>query len=741
MNDGEEEITFGVTDPPGWTDIVSIRYEFAPHYNKELKDSEVHKDLTKALGETIEDIDDLFETEERLALKRNALEILRNKIVLQVTSEASMTTRVDRIAPVLNSLPLIKPIIETFQGRGSSTTETSIIKIKNSARLLQVFEYARNKRMKIPAIQFEIGSLRITKGRGFDPFNFDTIGNVANPPLVEGTTDQPDQRPVTTDMVNVAAIETIMASLGDKFNISPKASDDIHQRTNTDKTPVSMGVENYNVNSLPTDVRDRVNMKNIKQDRVMTRDDMKPFISLTPNMSQDSTGMTMRREMYHFIVPDKIITRDGTFFKLNVNNKTIDKRFTNNAPTVEKEQKITPETIRSWYKDLLKHCVSNGVYLHPYYCFRQNVNHKNGFTFGTDTDSNQFDLPLTVQYELSRWTGLIGQALKDAFPSDTSQRRICETNATDGYAAIRKILYADHPTFIEYGSTLAMTQPVQEKNMDIYKFHQVYKDYLELRAFTENNPTSLDDFDQMTKFIACCKWGYEILNLQIVRIQRKSPDVMVRDRWTAEEIVFRMQEMLEHIDKSIPPFRNMKVVRRMASPSNSPVKTNHSNQHRSNKRSFDSRHRKPNPKKPVTSRAIVKVNKLYDMDDLDQIASKLPTEFDDDDTEGRIGVTIYKMGISNVKSMGSFDTSQKCLVCSKPGHTFEDCPVLNNHQLLKDIHIQFCSSVKRIQNKITQAATTTAIHNIDVANDSESSDEDARYYLTHDSSYEPSDFW
>lgn len=37
----------------------------------------------------------------------------------------------------------------------------------------------------------------------------------------------------------------------------------------------------------------------------------------------------------------------------------------------------------------------------------------------------------------------------------------------------------------------------------------------------------------------------------------------------------------------------------------------------------------------------------------------------------------------------AYDTSKPCLVCKKPRHTFDDCPILSNIPLLKKYYISW----------------------------------------------------
>ena len=57
----------------------------------------------------------------------------------------------------------------------------------------------------------------------------------------------------------------------------------------------------------------------------------------------------------------------------------------------------------------------------------------------------------------------------------------------------------------------------------------------------------------------------------------------------------------------------------------------------------------------------------------------------------------------------TFDTSRPCLACGKPGHTFDDCPVLKNIDFLRRHFIAFQSFQKRNSaDKAVADSTVTA---------------------------------
>ena len=69
--------------------------------------------------------------------------------------------------------------------------------------------------------------------------------------------------------------------------------------------------------------------------------------------------------------------------------------------------------------------------------------------------------------------------------------------------------------------------------------------------------------------------------------------------------------------------------------------------------------------------------------------------------------------INAIASAGTFDTSRPCAVCDKPGHTFDDCPVLQNVEFLRKHYIQFKLFLKK------QATATATVNQIQVAEDAD----------------------
>ena len=64
-----------------------------------------------------------------------------------------------------------------------------------------------------------------------------------------------------------------------------------------------------------------------------------------------------------------------------------------------------------------------------------------------------------------------------------------------------------------------------------------------------------------------------------------------------------------------------------------------------------------------------------------------------------------------------FDTTRPCAVCDKAGHTFDDCPVLQNVKFLCKHYIQFKLFLKK------QSAATATINHLQAVEDDDYDDD------------------
>lgn len=715
-------------------DIKTITYRFDAHCKTQTYQG-IHKKLYTGLSETIEDTDQFFTSTRRVLLKDNSVDILRRAIVDTISAEATETTKPERIAPIVNQLPIYYRYTDHSNGR----SDVVLIKVTNTKRLTEALKKACVTEKDCATFYLGIDSLEFRKGEGFTGRNFDHIGDQSHP--IEPS---PDTSTRDTNATNngdpqgdiLEAVKLLIAQIaqGAAPSGTPQSTSAPQQPQQTPTGQTNAGQNNhtypsyptntpYNVNRFPKDVRDRIRICS-DDNLLMTRSDMVPYKTNIPNLTEDPSGNTNRTMLYFVDPPDILVTLDGHEFRLNT-TRTIDKRFTS-APPPLPNKKTTPENIRRWYHMFLEHCKSHGVFLLPYYCFRRAANNTQGFTCGEDDDFTQFDLPSMYSPALSRWSNLIGTALKDIFPSGSRERSVCEHFCTDGYAAVCHILAPWHPVFNEYGPTLAMGPPHQGKNVMLYEYFNIYMDYLEMRAYCENNRKNLNDFDEMTKFLLTCRYGNQILPR--IKDERSSTNAASRHKYTQGQIIMTLEPLLPTlIDKNRSPFDERTLSNMIHVTKTTGVRPpSHDTTARSR--------REPHKRSSERTRTRTPVKQVAAHDASIHAVETLIASDDIRDSEPPL-ISIYKLGIDSVKRHSTFNVDQACLVCKETGHTFENCPVLNNHSLLKELHIAFCALCRKTERKTKESgAPSASIHSVRTedtpySTDGESSHDSSAYSL------------
>lgn len=682
-------------DPPqGWTDLETIQFIFEPHQDREY--ANIHKSLNTDYSDYIdgEQIDALFTDNTRTELRDDAIDALKQQLITIIEENATQTppTTTGRIAPIIRDLPMFCRYREMDHG------DT----IKKNARLTRKAKLEKELRrmrtnhkdsiivyVNINALDFRKVNCKLT--------NFDHIGNARDPP-------EPDPVPATPTNGTDRGFEQDQdrtPQQGQPRYSSPRQS-----------SPYSPfeDLGYFNLSTLPPDVKRRVEAKR-SDARLLTKNEIDVCFHVGTQENPQKTCVS------YFAPPNKLITRDGTLHNLYA-GRTPDKRFATNVPEIS-GNKITPTRIRMWYHRFANYCGNYGIFVCPYYCFRPNrqIDNKYGFTCGDDTELFQFDLPARFQWDIPRWSNWIAMALKDVFPKDSIEYALCQQNDDDGYSALYSIIYHNHPEFHEYGETLAMNQPFQSKDQSIIEHYNEYMDYLQMRAYTENNPKNLNSQDQMIKFILTCRWGDQIL--ERTRMDRKDNSEVSQQRYTQGGILQALREELKHVDTSKPAFKD-KRRDSVFTPRREPDRERYK---RTDLGKRIERKRPPSHRKEI-KREIKRLQAIENIEDaIPEGSSK----------EEKVIESIYRLGATILKNGGNFDVTQPCLVCKKPGHTFENCKILKNHDLLKEFHIQYCSLFKKL-NKKTEEAIANAVHRISIdtsspqqETSSESSEEEEWY--------------
>ena len=289
--------------------------------------------------------------------------------------------------------------------------------------------------------------------------------------------------------------------------------------------------------------------------------------------------------------------------------------------------------------------------------------------------------------------------MRRPFIEGSTEKKICQSQGVKGYNALGQIVRLHHPDFIHFGEGLVTTRPYQRKGMDLQQYFNEYVDWLEMRAYVENIPYNLNVYTEMTAFIKLAYWGDQLL--KETRKDRKDTDPKTRELFTQDNIVSTLRATLPLVDQTKYGYSESITQRKVKAPSPSKAPSPHVKQSRHN----------------VNMKSSQKTSKrVHLVDKLDSLDNDLPSDHE--------YTYVYRVGISAAKSNG-FDVSQNCMVCNTSGHAFEDCPILNNHDLLKQIHIRFCGLCKQVNKKTQEAINPKQVYHLqDAANSPSSSDDE-----------------
>jgi hypothetical protein len=388
---------------------------------------------------------------------------------------------------------------------------------------------------------------------------------------------------------------------------------------------------------------------------------------------------------------NRIILRTGHFIDLSPQGRDGEKTFLNSVPICTDQN---GPSVRTWYHNFSIHCASAGIYAHPYYLF-ENSTSPRGFTIGDDEDD---DLPSNFQSSIERMDSLVHTALTKCFKNDRYSKtkdhyNSVQQNHGHGYQALVQILMNNHPSVIERPSILCRDRPRQDEET-IQTYYRNYNNFLELRAYAENNQNTLNDIGEVNAFIDGLKYSDYLHSVS--RMDRKDPTK--NHKFTPGTLITTLTAYLAY-DESPAKKRAPYVGQTPYVPNN----------------------------KRWTSRPQDK-----NVEEIDQLNVDINQIIHDNLDE-----EFYEAVINQVEKKPHLAHKRPCLVCSAfskgtngniDDHIFKDCPILNNHSLLQDIHIAFCSGQKRMSS--IQQEALAKINQICV----ECSDDDA------DDKHEKSDF-
>ena len=235
----------------------------------------------------------------------------------------------------------------------------------------------------------------------------------------------------------------------------------------------------FNHNALPADVKARY----------LARIDDAPILGSVIK-TQYSTGFP-----YHLELPDKLILADGSIFFLQPDPN--EKEFMRaSLPCLDDSH----AGVRAWYDKLARCAMDYGFYVHPLWCFRSDHGGERGFYHGND----QFDdLPAMMDVHILRMSQPLYRFLsrKDMFPKDSRLHAAVSSSNGCGYRALKNILFPSHPAFQDQPSIMIKSYPRQRSTDDLLRYVQLFRDFLQLRAYITDNPATLNDPTEVDIFI------------------------------------------------------------------------------------------------------------------------------------------------------------------------------------------------------------------------------------------------
>eukprot|EP00536_Pseudo-nitzschia_multiseries_P006880 jgi/Psemu1/16366/gm1.16366_g len=503
--------------------------------------------------------------------------------------------------------------------------------------------------------------------------------------------------PATTTGTDMQQLTTLLQQLVDNSNNNNNNSAGANHQAPLDLP--------WNPATLPPPVKDRY----YKKDEFLTRDDMKDF----PITYTDSSGNeTVIRQNYYLHNlgsgrnDQRLITRSGDCFDLTrASDKSKeaarDKLFLSGFPQLKD---ATDPQVRKWYREITAHSQQHHIYVHPYYLFRREADHLRGFTIGDDLPH---DLPSRYELAINEWGNLIYTALRTdkIIPDSCASMKatIQSFEGGQGYEALYTVIAQTHPNSKRPSNASRMVRnpPNQDPNESLEEYYFRYKDYLRLRVFLQNQPSTISSTEEVSNLIAGTTLSEELFKK--TEDERDSDDQFKRDKYKAGRLLQTLQTYEQEIKAEQKYKRNTS---KPIQPKQLPVsgtRPGHRRNDKFQKRASNSTVRTPST---LTSHSISLIESLgY-------------PEMDEDSDDPFLHQAYCNAITAFDKQPSLFDTSRKCIVCHMTGHNFDNCPALQDIESLKKHRIAAAVFLNK-SNKQTQQLldSTQQISQINIGNE------------------------
>ena len=113
-----------------------------------------------------------------------------------------------------------------------------------------------------------------------------------------------------------------------------------------------------------------------------------------------------------------------------------------------------------WYQSFTKSCMDHNFYVHLIWNYHYDHGGTWGFTAGKSVDD---DILLQLQIQLHKSTQVLFCLLqyKEIFPMNSWLIKVVNSCYSDGYNALKSILFKTHPAFYDQLSTFITSYPKQ----------------------------------------------------------------------------------------------------------------------------------------------------------------------------------------------------------------------------------------------------------------------------------------
>ena len=239
----------------------------------------------------------------------------------------------------------------------------------------------------------------------------------------------------------------------------------------------------FSPSTFPPDVLTRY--ENWRDKKIMPGSLIKQEYSTDDYYFQDPSGVVKGGGS------ERIVLADGTLFLCrDVSYNTLLK-----LPAT-KCTDTSHSGLRVWYYTITKQLMDHGVYVHPFWCFRENVGGYWGFDVATTAGSGQHaDMPSFMTNPLLHMSTALHQHISKAgtFETKSEFAKIIRNCPSNGYRALKLIILCSHPSFIEDPAQYLSKYPEQRKQESVFEFVLAFNDYLLIQAYVLNQAQSLGD--------------------------------------------------------------------------------------------------------------------------------------------------------------------------------------------------------------------------------------------------------